>query len=160
MHLLYWGMIILMFAVAFIGLVYPIIPSVLFIGVGFLLYGVFFTFSSLTLSFWIIQAILLLFLLAADYISNVYGIKRRGGSKAAIWGSTLGLMIGPFIFSLFGIIIGPFLGAIIGEKLFGKKTLKESVQVGIGSLFAFLGSTAAKAVVQTVMIIYFFIVVS
>ncbi|RBW70541.1 DUF456 domain-containing protein [Bacillus taeanensis] len=159
MNILYWSIIMLMFTVAFIGLIYPIIPSVLFIVLGFILYGVFFTFESFTFLFWVIQGIFLLLLLSADYISNVYGIKRRGGSKAAVWGSTLGLLIGPFVLSLFGVIIGPFLGAVIGEKVFGKKTLKEAVKVGVGSLFAFLSSTAAKTVIQAIMIGYFFITV-
>ena len=39
MEYLYWTLIILLFVIAFIGLFYPIIPSVLFILGGFFLYG-------------------------------------------------------------------------------------------------------------------------
>ena len=38
MELIYWGIIILLFIVAFVGLVYPIVPSVLFLLAGVFLY--------------------------------------------------------------------------------------------------------------------------
>jgi len=43
-EILYWTIIIALFVIAFIGLIYPIIPSVLFLVGGFILYGLFFSF--------------------------------------------------------------------------------------------------------------------
>ena len=42
-----WIIIIALFIVAFVGLVYPIIPSVLFLLGGFIAYGLFYGFSEL-----------------------------------------------------------------------------------------------------------------
>ena len=49
-------------------------------------------------------------LFGADTLSNLVGVKKFGGSKAGMWGSTIGLLIGPFVIPVAGILIGPFLG--------------------------------------------------
>ncbi|MBU7593594.1 DUF456 domain-containing protein [Metabacillus halosaccharovorans] len=155
MQIIYWSIIILMFVVAFIGLIYPIIPSVLFIGIGFLLYGLFFTFAELTWIFWIIQGLFIALLFGADYLANLLGVKKFGGSKAAIWGSTIGLLVGPFIIPFFGIIIGPFIGAVMAELLFHKKNFKDAIHSGFGSLIGFISGVFAKGLIQLIMIAYF-----
>ncbi len=144
-----------MFVIAFIGLIYPIIPSVLFIVIGFLLYGLFFTFTELTWVFWIVQGLFIALLFGADYLANLLGVKKFGGSKAAIWGSTIGLLVGPFIIPLFGIIIGPFIGAVMAELLFHKKNFKDALHAGIGSLIGFISGVFAKGLIQLIMIAYF-----
>ncbi|MDQ0231630.1 DUF456 domain-containing protein [Metabacillus malikii] len=155
MDILYWSIIIIMFLVAFIGLIYPIIPSVVFIILGFVLYGFLFNFSDLTLLFWIVELVLAIILFVADYFTNMIGIKKYGGSKAAVWGSTIGLLIGPFIIPLLGIVIGPFIGAIIAELIVHKKGFIESIKVGIGSLIGFISGVFAKGLVQLIMVGFF-----
>ncbi|MBR3206653.1 MAG: DUF456 family protein, partial [Bacillus sp. (in: Bacteria)] len=76
MDVLYWVLIGCAFIIAFVGLVYPIIPSVVFMVLGFILYGLFFSFEKLTLTFWLIQAMFTAVLFAADYVSNLIGVKR------------------------------------------------------------------------------------
>ncbi len=159
MGILMWTIIIVLFVIAFVGLVYPIIPSLLFIAGGFLVYGFFQGFDSLTIWFWIIEGLFLLLLLGADYATNLLGVKKYGGSKAAVWGSTIGLLVGPFVIPIFGIIIGPFLGAFLAELLVHKKDLKDAFKSGIGSLIGFLSGVLAKGVIQAIMIIYFLFVV-
>ncbi|WP_077618819.1 DUF456 domain-containing protein [Bacillus sinesaloumensis] len=159
MSVLMWIIIIALFVIAFIGLIYPIIPSVLFIAGGFLVYGLFQGFESLSVWFWVIEGLFLLLLLGADYATNLLGVKKYGGSKAAVWGSTIGLLIGPFIIPIFGIILGPFLGAVVAELLVHKKGLKDALRSGLGSLIGFLSGVLAKGVIQAIMIIYFLIVV-
>lgn len=112
MDMLYWLLIAAVFIIAFIGLVYPVIPSVVFIVAGFVLYGFLFSFSPYSYMFWLVEAVFAAVLFAADYVSNLLGVKRFGGSKAAIWGSTIGLLIGPFVIPVAGIILGPFIGAV------------------------------------------------
>ncbi|WP_449536990.1 DUF456 domain-containing protein [Ferdinandcohnia sp. Marseille-Q9671] len=159
MGILMWILIILLFVISFVGLVYPIIPSVLFIAGGFLVYGLFQGFESLTIWFWVIEGLFLLLLLGADYATNLVGVKKYGGSKAAVWGSTIGLLIGPFIIPIAGIIIGPFLGAFVAELLVHKKDVKGAFKSGIGSLVGFLSGVVAKGVIQVIMIVYFLFVV-
>lgn len=159
MELLYWSLIILLFIVAFIGLVYPIVPSVLFLLAGFLLYGVFFDFQPFRWYFWLIQGLFIILLFVADYIANMIGIKKYGGSKAGIWGSTIGMIVGPFVIPFLGILIGPFIGAIAAELIFNKRNFKESIKIGFGSVIGFISSVITKTIIQILMIVFFFILV-
>ncbi|WP_394232966.1 DUF456 domain-containing protein [Niallia oryzisoli] len=155
MEYVYWGLIVLLFVVAFVGLIYPIIPSVLFIFVGFLLYGFLFSFDVFNWIFWVIQGLFVLLLFGADYITNMIGVKKFGGSKAGVWGSTIGLLIGPFIIPFLGIILGPFIGAVIAELVVHRTTVKEAVKIGFGSVIGFISSVVTKGIIQLVMILYF-----
>ncbi len=157
MEVVYWIIIIALFVISFIGLIYPIIPSVLFLVGGFLLYGLLFSFEELTFLFWIITILFVILLFVADYFSNLLGVKKFGGSNASIWGSTIGLLIGPFIIPVVGIILGPFLGAILGELLVKRNSLKASIKAGFGSVVGLFSSAFVKGIIQAVMIIIFFI---
>lgn len=159
MELLFWILIIASFIIAFLALIYPIIPGVIFLILGFVLYGVFFSFDAFTWFFWSIQIMLLILLFVADYLGNYIGVKKYGGSKAAIWGSTIGLIIGPFIIPIIGLIIGPFVGAIIAELLVHRKPFVDSVKIGFGSVIGFFSSVLMKTIVQIAMITYFFTMV-
>ena len=103
MEIVGWIVAIIMFIIAFIGLVYPIIPSVVFVVGGFLLYGLFASFEEMNWLFWIIQALFVILLFGADTLANIVGVKKFGGSKAGMWGSTIGLLIGPFVIPVAGI---------------------------------------------------------
>ena len=159
MDYFYWAIILIMFLIAFAGLVYPIIPSVLFIFGGFILYGLFFSFSPFNWFFWCVQVVFVLLLFGADYIANLIGVKKYGGSKAGIWGSTIGLLVGPFVIPVFGILIGPFAGAVIGELIVKRTSFANAVKIGFGSLIGFISGMAAKGLIQAMMIIYFFFTV-
>jgi uncharacterized protein len=159
MELFYWSIIILLFIVAFLGLVYPIVPSMLFLLAGFFLYGVFFDFQPLRWYFWLIQGLFIILLFVADYIANMIGIKKYGGSKAGIWGSTIGMIVGPFVIPFLGILIGPFIGAIAAELIFNKRNFTESLKIGFGSVIGFISSVLTKTIIQIIMIVYFFILV-
>lgn len=159
MDMLYWILIIAMFLIAFIGLVYPIIPSVIFIIGGFILYGLFFSFEPFNWFFWLVQILFVVLLFSADYLANMLGVKKYGGSKAGIWGSTIGLLVGPFVIPIFGILIGPFLGAVLAELIIHKKGFNESVKIGVGSVIGFISSVITKSIIQTIMIVYFLFIV-
>jgi uncharacterized protein len=156
---IYWSIIGLLFLGAFAGLVFPIIPGVLLLLGGFILYGVFFSFDPFNWIFWIVQGLFVLLLFGADYITNIIGVKKYGGSKAGIWGSTIGLLVGPFVIPFLGILIGPFLGAALAELLVNKKNFNEAAKIGFGSVVGFISSVATKGIIQAVMLIYFFILV-
>ncbi|MET1014255.1 MAG: DUF456 domain-containing protein, partial [Paenisporosarcina sp.] len=155
MDYLAWGLIIICFIIGFIGLVYPIIPSVVFVLGGFFLYGLFFSFSDLPWWFWLIEILFVILLFGADMMANAFGVKKYGGSKAGIWGSTIGLLIGPIIIPFFGILLGPFIGAIIAELLITRTSIKQALKTGYGSVIGFLTSVLTKGIVQIVMICIF-----
>ena len=159
MDILYWVIIAAMFLIGFVGLIYPVIPSVLFIMAGFILYGVFYSFAPFNWFFWTIQSLFVVLLFIADYVSNIIGVKKYGGSKAGVWGSTIGLLVGPFVIPMFGIIIGPFLGAIIAELIVHRTDLVTAIKIGFGSVIGFVSSVLTKSIIQIIMIGYFLIVV-
>ncbi len=159
MDYVYWILIGLSFVLAFAALIFPILPGALFLALGFVLYGIFYSFQPFTPFFIGVEVFLLATLFVVDYFSNLYGVKKRGGSKAAVWGSTIGLLLGPFVIPVAGIIAGPFLGAFIAELIIGRKSIGEAAKVGFGSVLGFLGGTAAKIIIQVIMIGYFLFVV-
>ena len=159
MDLIAWVVIVALFIIAFIGLVYPIIPSVLFIFAGFIVYGLFFSFADLPWWFWVIEVLFTVLLFTADTVANLVGVKKFGGSKAAMWGSTIGLLVGPFVIPFLGIVLGPFLGAFIAEIVVTKQPLQKALKVGVGSVVGFLTSVVTKGTIQIVMIIVFLIAV-
>lgn len=155
MAILCWALIIISFVVSFVGLVYPIIPSVLFVALGFVIYGLFYDFSSYSWLFWVIQGLLVVVLFLADYIANIIGVKKFGGTKAGVWGSTVGLLVGPFVIPGFGIILGPFIGAIVGELIVHRTTISNAVKIGVGSVIGFFSGAISKGFIQLLMIAYF-----
>lgn len=159
MDAIYWTIIGLLFAGAFAALVFPILPGVLLLLGGFIMYGVFFSFDPFNWIFWTVQGLFVILLFGADYIANIIGVKKYGGSKAGIWGSTIGLLVGPFVIPFLGIIIGPFLGAALAELIVNKKNINDAVKIGFGSVIGFVSSVVTKGIIQAVMLIYFFILV-
>lgn len=156
---IYWALIAVAFIIGFVGLVFPVIPSVLFIFGGILLYGFLFTFEEFNWVFWVIQILLVVLLFVADYVANMIGVKKYGGSKAGIWGSTIGILVGPFLIPGFGILIGPFLGAILAEIIVHKKDLVTASKIGFGSVIGFISSVFTKALIQLFMVGYFLLAV-
>ncbi|WP_391123190.1 DUF456 domain-containing protein [Psychrobacillus sp. L3] len=159
MEIIGWILIVASFIVAFIGTFYPIIPSVVFMVLGYIIYGLFFSFADLNWLFWAIQLLFVLLLISADMASNAFGVKKFGGTKAGMWGSTIGLIVGPFVIPVVGILLGPFLGAVLAELIFTRKGLKQAIKSGIGSLVGFLTSSVVKIIILTVMLVIFIIFV-
>ncbi|MGD6847212.1 DUF456 domain-containing protein [Rossellomorea aquimaris] len=159
MEIVYWSIIIVLMILAFVGLIYPILPSVVFLIGSFILYGVFFSFEPFGWLFWTVQVLFVILLFGADYMANLIGVKKFGGTKAGIWGSTIGLLVGPFVIPVIGILIGPFIGAIIGEWVVHRSNLKTAVKVGVGSVVGFISSVVTKGIIQIVMAVYFFFVI-
>ena len=150
-----WIVVIASFIVAYIGTFYPIIPSVVFMIIGYIVYGLFFSFTELTWLFWVIQLLFVVLLFGADMAANAFGVKKFGGTKAGVWGSTIGLLFGPFIIPVAGILIGPFLGAVLAELIVTREGVKQAIKSGIGSLIGFLTSSVVKIIILTVMLVVF-----
>src|SRR5699024_12484171 len=100
-----WIVIIGLFIFSYIGLLYPIIPSVILIWIGFLLYHFLLAGNDLTFVFWIAMGILTILLIISDIIANSYFVKRLGGSNLGEQGAAIAVSIGACIISWFGIFI-------------------------------------------------------
>ena len=157
LDIILWIIIIALFILSFAGIIFPIIPSVLVIWAGFLLYHFVFNSDELNLIFWIVMIVFTVILIASDIIANSYFVKKFGGSKWGERGAAISVIIGSFVLPPFGILLIPFAVVFIIEML-QKRTAGEAFRASIGSLMGFLGGTFAKIVIQIVMIVWFFVV--
>jgi len=151
-----WLIVVALFVVGLAATFYPILPGVYAVFAAFFVYGFMVSFEPFGWWFWIIQSLILIVLTVADYAISAMGVKKFGGSKASVWGSTIGLIIGPFVIPAFGLILGPFIGAVIGEMLTGAD-FNKAVKAGIGSVLGFFASSVMKIILKLVMITVFLI---
>ncbi|GAB2552543.1 DUF456 domain-containing protein [Gracilibacillus alcaliphilus] len=158
MDIVWWLLIIVCFVLAFLGIIFPMIPSVLALWVGFFIYQFVMAAENIGTIFWIAMAVLTIILIVSDIIANSYFVKKFGGSKAGERIAAVGVIVGSFIIPPFGIIIVPFILVIIAE-LFQQRTLAEAFKATFGSLMGFLSGNFAKIVIQIIMIIWFFIAI-
>lgn len=87
-----------------------------------------------------------------DYVAPIWLTKVGGGSKAAIWGSTLGLIAGLFFMPI-GLIVGPLAGAFFGEMT-NNSSVGKATRVALMSFVSFLLTTGAKLVISALMTFY------
>lgn len=154
------GMIIavILFIVGVLGTILPALPGATMIWLGMLVYGFFTDFQNLPWTFYVGQGLAVALIFLIDYLAGIWGVKRYGGSREAVWGSILGAFLGVFALGPFGLIFGPFIGAVIGE-LYRKSSLNKALEVGIGTIIGFLGGSFIKLAIEAVMIVWFFLAV-
>ncbi|UOY92775.1 DUF456 domain-containing protein [Ectobacillus sp. JY-23] len=158
MTVIFWVLIVVCFALAFVGLMYPVIPGVLVLWGGFLIYQFGINHLELTWTFWGLQILFTVILFVADFIANSYFLKKYGSTK---WGERIGvisILVGSFVFPPFGLLIVPFFSVLMTELLH-KKSGKEAFAVALATVISFLSSSVAKAVIQLLMIAVFILYV-
>lgn len=151
-----WIIVVVLFIVGLAGAIFPILPGALAIYAAFFVYGFFISFDPFGFWFWTIQTLIVAVLFIADYAVNAWGVKKYGGSRASVVGSTIGIIAGPFVIPAFGLILGPLLGAIIGELLAGSN-LNQSLKVGFGAVVGLFSSMVVKVILQVAMVVLFFL---
>ncbi|MBS3948292.1 MAG: DUF456 family protein [Dethiobacter sp.] len=147
---------VILFVLGLAGIVLPVLPGVILIYGGMLLYGLLTGFAALDANFYLLQGMALLLTFFIDYLAATVGTRRYGGSRRAAWGAAAGILLGGFLLGPFGVVIGPFLGAVLAE-LSGGKQLEQSIRIGVGTLIGFLGGTVLKFGIAGLMIIWFFV---
>jgi len=153
------GVILLLLAIvlALIGIIGAIVPA---------LPGPPLSFAALLVAYFATGEIsgtvlLLLFFLtvvvtALDYIAPIWFTKLGGGSKQAVWGSTLGLIAGLFFMPL-GLIVGPLAGALLGELIHDSRDTQKAIKVAAWSFVSFLTTTGLKLVCSCILTYYTFV---
>src|SRR5690625_2211836 len=116
--ILLWIVIILLFIASYIGLIYPIIPSSLFIWISFLMYHFLIDSTNLGWFFWSAMVGLTAILLFADVIANSFFVKRYGGSKWGERGAAIAVIVGLFIMPPFGIIFFLFISVLVFDIVY------------------------------------------
>lgn len=124
------------------GAVVPILPGVPLVFGGMLLAAWADRFHHIGAFTLIVLGVLAALALLVDFVASVLGARRVGASTRALWGASIGLLVG-FFFGLPGLLLGPFLGALMGELSAGRK-LDHATRVGIGTWIGLLFGTLAK----------------
>ena len=135
-----------------IGSVVPIIPGVILSFAG-LLCAFFNSESSMSpIVVWIWLAISVVVSIV-DYFLPGYLTKIFGGSRAAVIGATIGLVVGLF-FTPVGMIAGTFFGAVIGELIHDSTNPGRALVAGIGSFLSFIVGIGIKLAATVGMFFY------
>lgn len=87
---------------------------------------------------------------AVDFAAAAMGAKRVGASPRALWGASIGTVVGMFL-GVPGLIFGPFAGALLGELSAGTSVLR-SAHVGAGTWFGLLAGALVKLVISFLMV--------
>ena len=87
-----------------------------------------------------------------DYVVPMWGVKKFGGSKAGVWGSTIGMVAG-LALGPFGIFLGAFLGGLVAEMMVGRDS-RQAFRAALGSFAGFLFGVGLKLILCFVMIWY------
>jgi uncharacterized protein YqgC (DUF456 family) len=124
------------------GAVVPILPGVPLVFGGMWLAAWADHFRHIGMFTLILLGILAALALLVDFLAGILGAKRVGASPRALWGASIGMLVG-FFFGLPGVLLGPFLGAVAGELSAGGK-LYRATHVGIGTWIGLLFGTLAK----------------
>jgi uncharacterized protein YqgC (DUF456 family) len=85
-----------------------------------------------------------------DYMVPAIGARRFGASKAGVWGSVIGMIVGLVLFPPWGMLLGAFLGALVGELIVGKQG-KTALRAGWGTFVGTMIGTGLKLAVSGIM---------
>ena len=142
MDYLLLALAIILILFGLLGCILPIIPGppLSFLGLLVLHYT---NFADYTTKFLLITASIAVVVTVLDYLVPIWGTKKFGGTKAGMWGATLGMIIGMIFLGPLGLIFGPLVGAIIGESIKGANN-KDAFKAGLGAFFGFLMGVGLK----------------
>lgn len=139
--------------VGLLGSFIPVLPGVPLSWVGLLLLHLSqavpmnYTFLGITLFISII-------IFALQYAIPAYGTRYFGGSKAGMYGATIGLVVGIFLPIPFAILFCPFAGAYIGE-IINKTDSRNALRAASGSFVGLIASTFMEFVVTGIFLLLF-----
>ncbi|MBQ9623135.1 MAG: DUF456 domain-containing protein [Treponema sp.] len=130
--------------VGLVGTVLPVLPGPPIAWAG-LLAAHFSTYSKIEIWILIATGIAAALITVIDNIFPSLMTKKAGGSKAATWGCTIGLLASFFLGPIF-ILIAPFIGAFIGEMIHDSSDSKRALKAAFGAFKGFLLGTGLKMI--------------
>ena len=130
--------------VGLIGTVLPVLPDPPIAWAG-LLAAHFSNYSQIEIWILIATGIAAIFVTVMDNIFPSIMTKKAGGSKAATWGCTIGLIVAFFLGPIF-ILIAPFAGAYIGEMIHDSSDAKRALKAAFGAFKGFLLGPGIKII--------------
>jgi len=154
MEIVIFIIVIILLITGVIGSFIPAIPGPP-ISYGALLLSHFYLHPISDENFLWLMAVVVIVVTILDFWVQVYGVKKFGGSKKAINGSIIGLIIGLIFLPGIGIILGPFMGAFIGAKM-EDPDVNKALKIALGALTGFMVGTVLKLSVSLYIIYFIF----
>jgi uncharacterized protein YqgC (DUF456 family) len=152
--LLWWLIVIVLFAVGLIGTVLPVFPGTTIILAAAIIHRL--MLGPAKSVGWPTLAILVLLTLvsyAIDVAGGYFGAKYFGATRWGTFGAIIGALVGLF-FGVVGLFVGPVLGAIVGEFIAGKRMI-DAGRAGWGSLLGNLAGMIGRLMIALAMITIF-----
>jgi uncharacterized protein YqgC (DUF456 family) len=141
-------------AAGIIGCVLPIVPGPLLAYAALILISIVRKWEAVSLTMLIVLGVATAVVTVMDNVIPLLTSRWKGASKAGIWGSVAGMIVGMVFFPPFGVIIGTFAGAVLGELLFGKRP-EGALKAGWGVFLGTMLGIALKLAVSGVIAVYF-----
>ncbi len=146
---------VVVIVLGFIGCFVPVLPGPIVSYLALIFLSIPKKWEVFTPAFLVIMGCVTIGATVIDYILPIVTSKKKGATKAGIWGSILGMVAGIFFFPPFGMLIGAFAGAVIGELIFNKDR-KNALRAGWGIFVGTILSIFIKLGVSGVIAFYFF----
>ena len=89
-----------------------------------------------------------------DFVIPAMGARRYGATRAGVWGSVLGMIIGILFFPPLGMFIGAFAGAVAAEMAV-ERDGKDALRAGWGVFMGTMLATVLKLAASGAMLYYF-----
>ncbi|HBI17606.1 MAG: hypothetical protein UR60_C0017G0021 [Candidatus Moranbacteria bacterium GW2011_GWF2_34_56] len=153
MDTIFWLALLLMIG-GIIGSVLPVVPGPILSFAGLLVYYIFQEEKILTLGPLVFFGLGMLFLVVADYLLPLLGVKFLGASKSGQWGAIIGAILGIAFFPPLGIFLGALVGGIVGELYHGKEP-QEAVKAGAGVVTGSIVAIFLQVIFSLSVIAYF-----
>jgi hypothetical protein len=151
MKALWTAITLLIMAIGLVGTVLPVIPGILLIYAGYLLYGFATGWQAYGLAAIVGWSVVTALVLLLDVFAGAIGAKRYGATRFGTWGSLVGGLIGALAAGFPGLILGPFVGATAGELLRGRSH-REALRSGWGTFIGIMVGSVIKIAIGVVMV--------
>jgi uncharacterized protein YqgC (DUF456 family) len=140
--------------VGLIGCIVPVLPGPPLSYAALFILSIAKKWEPFSMTLLIVMGAAMVVVILLDYVFPLVGAKRYGASKAGVWCSLIGMLVGVFFIPPWGIFIGAFAGAVMGELAFGKKG-KEAFRAGWGVFAGIMVSTGFKLAFSGVVLFFY-----
>ncbi|MFW6000987.1 MAG: DUF456 domain-containing protein [Halanaerobium sp.] len=149
-------MVIILFAAEIAAIFLPFLPDTVFFWSAVLLYRFIDSNTVYSLYFCLGAVLITIIILSADYFSNLYFIKKRGGSNRTVITAVLAMIFGTIFLGPLGFILLPFISIFLIE-FWKSRNKKNSFKLALSTIFAFFAGTFVKLGMQLFLMLWFFI---
>ena len=142
-------------AIGLAGTILPMLPGLLLILAGILVYSWHIGFSEVGLKFLLVMSFLAIIGSIIDFMTTSIGAKKYGASKLGTAAVAVGLIFGLITLGPFGLIIGPIVAILAVELLLKGKSIKQAFNAVIGVVLGLFSGIAIRFFVGVAMILIF-----